>query len=82
MVVLAVLNKHGLTITCLCDTLYLSLSTHTQNMYIHTHIQVPDAADDLLAAAVLDQRPVEWMSQEARGALAALPGAFPITVRD
>jgi len=43
-------------------------------------LQVPDAGDDLLAAAVLDQQPLGQLSQEAREVLAALPEAFPITV--
>jgi hypothetical protein len=41
---------------------------------------VPDAADDLLAAAVLDQQPLDQLSSQAREALAALPELFPITV--
>lgn len=43
-------------------------------------LQVPDASEDLLAAAVLDQQPAEQLSQQAREALAALPELFPITV--
>lgn len=43
-------------------------------------LQVPDAADDLLAAEVLDQQPQDRLSQQAREALAALPELFPITV--
>lgn len=43
-------------------------------------LQVPDAGDDLLAAAVLDQQTLGQLSQEAREVLEALPEAFPITV--
>lgn len=48
--------------------------------WISSVLQVPDAADDLLAAAVLDQQPPDRLSQQAREALAALPELFPITV--
>lgn len=41
--------------------------------------QVPDASEDLLAAAVLDLQPTEQLSQQARDALAALPELFPVT---
>jgi hypothetical protein len=42
---------------------------------------VPSAQQDLLAAAVLDQQPLEQLPQAARDALARLPELFPITVR-
>jgi hypothetical protein len=43
---------------------------------------VPDASEDLLAAAVLDLQPTEQLSQQARDALAALPELFPVTVSE
>jgi hypothetical protein len=42
-------------------------------------LQVPNAADDLLAAAVLDQQPFDALSEQAQ-VLASLPELFPITV--
>lgn len=42
-------------------------------------LQVPDAADDLLAAAVLGQQPFAEHSEQAQ-VLTSLPELFPITV--
>lgn len=44
-------------------------------------MQMPDAADEQLAAAVLDQAPGSHWSQQAQEALAELPRLFPVTVR-
>jgi hypothetical protein len=43
-------------------------------------VQVPDAKDDVLAAAVLDQAPAGSFAAGTEQLLAALPKHFPITV--
>jgi len=43
-------------------------------------LQVPDPSDDLLAAAMLDQQPLDSAPEAIREIMEALPRAFPITV--
>jgi len=43
-------------------------------------LQVPDPSDDLLAAAMLDQQPLDSAPAVIREIMEALPRAFPITV--
>jgi hypothetical protein len=43
-------------------------------------LQVPDPSDDLLAAAMLDQQPLDSAPAAIREIMEALPRAFPITV--
>lgn len=44
------------------------------------HSQVPPADEDVLAAAVLDQQPLQSLPEAAREVLASLARTFPLTV--